>query len=256
MTYEDILAFEKHYVAMFSSIEATRYGYIASDSMQRDKYYHNYLHVYKTNQISQNELGDYEAAYKKYGHVHFRFEEKPTGFEDVLKDYKPSVNGYYWAPINDVKIPKVKSFDIQIIEPSIKESFCHYLYLENREYGEQFSVNNAIRQWEVLMKQTDYRYFYAILDGHIVGSINVTWSDQCAKIDDFTVLEPYRHQGIGSALMAHAISFLKTKQTKFVYLVTDMNDTPRFMYEKWGYHHLSSCYHFIKVYPNLSEETK
>ena len=250
MTYEDIIAFDKHYVAMFSDIETTKYGYIAYDTKQRDKYYHNYLHILNANGTSIHDLCEYEATYKKWGHVHFRFEEKTTVFEDVLKDYKPSVNGYYWAPIDEVKIPKVKPLVIQMIEPSIKEPFCHYLYLENLEYGEQFSRNNSIRQWDVLMKQTNYRYSYAIVDGHIVGSINATWHGQNAKIDDFTVLEPYRHQGIGSSLMAHVISFLKTQKIKFVYLVTDMNDTPRLMYEKWGYRHLSSCYHFIKVYPN------
>jgi len=253
MTYNDIIDMEIKYVSMFAKIEKNKFGYISYDVLQRDKYYHNYFHVLDFNKMTRDDIVLYQTRYQDNGHVHFRFEQQPDHLHDALISYQKTINGYYLAHIDEVMITHDDGITIKKIDASIKQPFCHYLYLENREYGEQFSINNAIRQWDVLMKEPQYRYFYALVAGQIVGSINATWQQSFAKIDDFTVLEHYRHRGIGSSLMAHAISFLKTQGIKFVYLVTDMNDTPRLMYEKWGYRYLSSCYHYIQVFPNSSK---
>ncbi len=252
MTKHDILNMEIQYVSMFSAIELKPYGYLAQDASQRDKYYHNYLHILDLEQCNQEDLEQYAQSTKQYGHINFRFEEEPIPFIDFLKGYQPSRNGYYWANINDLVIPMKQTPTIQRIDPSVEEEFKHYLYLENREYGEQFAKNNSIRQWNVLMKEQSYTYFYALHEGHMAGSINVTWTQTEAKIDDFTVLEHMRNKGLGSALMAHAITFLKRQGVTRVYLVTDLDDTPRQMYEKWGFEYVSCCYHYIKEIPSQS----
>ncbi len=252
MTKHDILNMEIQYVSMFSAIELKPYGYLAQDASQRDKYYHNYLHILDLEQCNQEDLEQYAQSTKQYGHINFRFEEEPIPFLNFMKDYQPSRNGYYWANINDLVIPMKQTPTIQRIDPSVEEEFKHYLYLENREYGEQFAKNNSIRQWNVLMKEQSYTYFYALHEGHMAGSINVTWTQTEAKIDDFTVLEHMRNKGFGSALMAHAITFLKRQGVTRVYLVTDLDDTPRQMYEKWGFEYVSCCYHYIKEIPSQS----
>ncbi|PKK93544.1 MAG: hypothetical protein CVV61_04160, partial [Tenericutes bacterium HGW-Tenericutes-6] len=68
-----------------------------------------------------------------------------------------------------------------------------------------------------------------------IGHLNVHIQNDRAKIDEFYVKEDYQKQGYGTALMSFMIETLKRKKIEEVYLVTDLADTAKELYVKYGF---------------------
>ncbi len=71
-------------------------------------------------------------------------------------------------------------------------------------------------------------------EGRLVGGLLGEWRSYWLHVDILVVIEPYRGNGLGSALMAEAERAARTKQYKGIFLDTFEFQAPRF-YEKLGY---------------------
>jgi spore maturation protein CgeE len=244
---------EIKYVSMFSNILKKQYGNITFDPNQRDKYYHNYMHIIFKKKYKIDELVQYYHQFFEYGHVLYRLECRPN-FDDFkfLGDYHLDTNGYYQSPISELVIPVKGNFEIKRVDESCKDLFMEHIYQDSKIYGESYAKGNAKRQWDVLNKASNYDYYLVFDQGQIIGNMNVFVQNQYAKIDDFSVLPTYQRQGVGSYLMQAVVSILKNKGVTHVYLVTGMNDTPKEMYQKWGFKHVGT-YHIINKVKQTEE---
>jgi spore maturation protein CgeE len=255
MNLKAIIDFEIKYVLMFCESIKSKHGYIYYDNLQRDKYYHNYMHILNPSFMTQRILKKYKDQFSHFGHLNYRCEFEPN-LKDFLflEPYSMQKDGYYTASIDSISINRNETIDVKMIDPSMKDIFLAYSFLENKIYGEDYAKNNAIRQWNVMMENDHYRYFLAFMDEQIVGCINAMWIKDQAKIDDFSVLPSYQRKGVGSQLMIKVLETLKEKGVSEVYLVTELDDTPKLMYQKWGFQYVGEFSHMLKVFPNKNED--
>lgn len=248
MTLKDILRIEMNHIRLFSTGTIKQSGIIFFDERLKDKYYHNYFHITESN-WDLNELKAYEIDHKKEGFVNFLFETGDTSFNDFFDGYKKETNAYYQAKIDELSLtPKINP-DIKRVDPLHDELFFEFLYQDSMPYGESYAKGNAKRQQEVLSQNLS-RYFYMkVTHQHqIIGHLNAHVEGDYAKIDDFSIVDSHQKKGFGTALMKAMLDELKKLHVKEVYLVTDLADTAKELYERMGYKQTGIFYHYIKMF--------
>ncbi len=254
MNLNTIIQHEIDYISLFCETKKVPSGQIYFDINQRDKYYHNYMHVLDPHAIHIEDLKTYHRDFKGYGHINYRLEFEPdASVFDWFLPYKLDQYGYYHARLEELVIKPNPDYQVRVIDTTMKELFIEHSYQENKIYGESFAKNNAIRQWDVLMKNPNYRYFLVFDQDKVVGSVNAFWQNNGVKIDDFSILDTHQRRGIGSSLMHQTLDYLKRLGVSEVFLVTEMNDTPKEMYQKWGFKYVGCFYHALAVYPSQKE---
>jgi ribosomal protein S18 acetylase RimI-like enzyme len=242
-----IIALEMNYVKLFTTVEVFPFGYAFSDPRQPDKYYHNYLHILN-NRYSLKDLNFYYMNASKNGFVVYRIEQDvDMTHNPVLSGYMKSHHAYYAHQIHAIHIDEPRQSTIHQVNVDQDDEFFDFLYHEDLLFGEAYAQGNAKRQKEVLKASDNYIYFYLEHEQQVIGHINCYIENNHAKIDEFYITETYQKQGFGSALMAHMINYLKSKQVTEVYLVTDLEDTAKSLYERWGFQLVSTFYFFRKM---------
>ncbi len=100
-----------------------------------------------------------------------------------------------------------------------------------KQYGaEQFDPPSYVAN-------PDRKVFYACVDDQLAGQIRVLkhWNAY-AYIDDIAVVEKYRGQGVGRALMEHAIAWARSKGFPGMMLETQNNNVAGCrLYERCGF---------------------
>lgn len=77
----------------------------------------------------------------------------------------------------------------------------------------------------------------------IIASVNVILDDEFLEIDNLYVLEKYRRKGVAKSLLDYAI---KNFDKKYIILVADDDDTPKYIYEKIGFKKTGFKTYFLK----------
>lgn len=79
----------------------------------------------------------------------------------------------------------------------------------------------------------------------MIGHINGTIFNDYAKIDELYVLEDYQRQGYGISLFLSLINILKNKGVEYIYLVTNLDDSAKDLYIKYGFRLLEGFYQYL-----------
>lgn len=99
-----------------------------------------------------------------------------------------------------------------------------------------FSLRKSLRKKEVFQqKDTKLLSYLCYYKSMAIGKCEMHLEGDFAKIEDFDVLQSYRKMGFGTAMLKKMISEALDFGKKYIYLITDKDDTPRFMYEKLGF---------------------
>lgn len=256
MEKRDCVEMEIKYVSMFSKVEKKAFGNITYDVNQRDKYYHNYMHIIFKKKYKKEDLETYFKTFFQFGHAMYRLECQPIKEDfSFLEPYHLDRNGYFFAELEDINIETKNQYEIRKVDDRSKDMFLEHLYQDSKIYGENYAKENAKRQWQVLSEEANYAYYIALDQNHIIGNINVFIDGKYAKVDDFSVLPTYQRQGVGSFLMKSVLAILKDKGVKSVYLVSSMDDTPKEMYQSWGFK-LIGTYTMINKVKSESNDSK
>lgn len=237
MKLNRIIEMEIKYVSMFSVIKKTRYGNITQDDRQPDKYYHNYMHVLNR-QLILDDVSHYLTDQYDKGFANYRIEYQiPVSKLKHLLPYSVQMNGYFAQSIDKIHIQVQKSIEVSQVTEDNADAFFEFLFEENKVYGIPYALGNVARQREILFSNVNYAYYQVIENHQVIGHVNVFLDGHDAKIDDFVIKDSEQKKGNGSALMSHVLGQLKSKKIKNVYLVSDMMDTPKDMYHRWGFEH-------------------
>ena len=237
---------KKIYVSMFSKITEHAFGYETEDMSQRDKYYHNYLNI--TNETFTNEdILAYINKTKVHGFSVIRTEEDIEIDQAMIKDATIDTNGIYGAPVEDLKFKVKVDATVSRVDPDKDEDFFDFLYQDSKNYGESYAIGNTIRQKQVLEAAKNiYGYFMIKVDGKVIGTLNYCIHEQMAKLDDFVIADDYQKKGYWSKLMHDVIEYLKKTGINYVYLVTDLDDTAKELYQKIGFKYITK-YQIITI---------
>jgi GNAT superfamily N-acetyltransferase len=84
-------------------------------------------------------------------------------------------------------------------------------------------------------------------DGRPV-SFAMLWRDgDTAQIEDVATLEPYRNQGLSSAVIVKALEQARADGCTLVFLIADEDDWPKLLYAKLGFEPVGTQIYFVKV---------
>lgn len=101
---------------------------------------------------------------------------------------------------------------------------------------EGFSLRKSLRKKEVYKQEnSSLSHYLCYYKGIPIGRCELHYKGEYAKIEDFDVLENYRRRGFGTAILKKVVSDALYFGKKYIYLISDKEDTPRFMYEKLGF---------------------
>ncbi|MGM9971657.1 MAG: GNAT family N-acetyltransferase [Anaeroplasmataceae bacterium] len=233
---------DNKYVSEFSKVIKVLNYEIYHDNNLENKYFHNYIYLPSYTLDDIKWYYNYSKKNKYPACVYFIKE----GFNIIdfsfFKDVEVVKLLYMYASINIKNNLKYKK-DVLLkqVDKSIEDDFIGVLYMDNRIFGDDYSMKNALRYKNVIIDNNSKIKYYFMYDNSVViGYISVLADNDIIKIEDFSILKPYRKQGYGETLFKYILELYKNY--KYVYLVADYDDTPKNMYKKWGFKELSNSY--------------
>lgn len=248
LTKQNIVEMEKKYVSLFSEKTFLPSCIVFRDDQQTDKYFHNFLMIHQDG-YDINDLMTYEDRKKQDGFVIYRSEDVNLQDVSFLHDYQVETYGYYAGNIDDLTVIPKTTCDIEMVHPNQDPLFFDFMYQEDLQYGKSYAVNNVKRQKEVLINHADH-YFYikAMLNQKVIGHFNAFIDGNIAKVDEFYVQETYQKQGFGTSLMAYMLNELKSRGIEAIYLVTNLEDTAKDLYVKYGFKQVGQFKQYQKIF--------
>ncbi|MDO4813640.1 MAG: GNAT family N-acetyltransferase [Gemella sp.] len=140
----------------------------------------------------------------------------------------------------------LKTADEYTVEILSKEDYTNYM-----QFIYEIDLEYANKEWAEHNREFMYddirgEEIIQIIakDGNrIIASVNIILSEDHFEIDNLYVEKKYRKKGIASTLISYAI---KKFEKKFIILVADSNDTPKYMYEKIGFDQISTRISYLK----------
>ncbi len=100
----------------------------------------------------------------------------------------------------------------------------------------------------LIMRAVPTRFFAAFADGEVAGYCEVRSDGQVAQIEDVNTLPRFRRQGLGRAVVQHAIEEARAT-SELVYLEALADDWPRELYAKLGFDVVGER-HFNTLFPH------
>ena len=235
MNLEEIIKKEKIYLMLFSNAYPFFDEVVYRDHLQRDKYVHNLLHV-SQQPFNQTVYEAYVKEEKEMKRAIVRVEE--SSFSKACDDLLGEVSsyGYYHLTMGAFKQTKINEDCLLLPVSTSNDAFFSYMQQGSLPYGKSYALGNVDRQKQVLTAHSElYKYYQLTQDGNFIGQINVFITGDCAKIDDFEIIESKRNQGYGKTLLTLLFDRLANIGIKDIYLIADEEDTPKHFYEAYGF---------------------
>lgn len=181
-------------------------------------------------------------------HVKFVFpqgEKMPDALVTYLMEQKYDIGILEMYAIDPKTFPTdvISNAQIQFVSEATIQAYSDIHYEEAKQWGESYALSKR----ELLKK--DFRdqrkqQIIALVDGEIVGSVDVIVREETAEIDNFFVLPAFQRQGIGSKIQQFVMQHYANKT---IILVADGEDTPKDMYVKQGYRFIGFQFNALKT---------
>lgn len=218
------LELEKEYLAMFAKTEEHNNYIKVYDSIQPDKYYHNFYELKNDDDLLLSELinkNEGIICFKSNNPIKYKFQNREN-------------NIYMHSCIRGIKSLKGSVGVVKELTDNNSEEVEEFLYNDGLEYGEGYAKSNAKRLVE-LRNYKNMKAFVIYEDKKVIGYVHTFIYHDFAKIEDFFILDEYQRKGYGSTLFINAVNYLKNNGVNDICLVADNEDTPKQMYEKMGF---------------------
>lgn len=136
--------------------------------------------------------------------------------------------------------PEVK---IEFVSEKTLEGYLAIHYQDAQQWGEGYAqAKQAMLKRDFEQKRK--AQIVALLNGQVIGSVDVIESANTAEIDNLFVLPAYQKQGVGTKMQQFV---MKQYVEKTIILVADGDDTPREMYTKQGYTYIGKQLNALKT---------
>lgn len=110
------------------------------------------------------------------------------------------------------------------------------------EDPEQMAQRLAVHS--VLAREANALFFGVVLEGQAVSSADLYSDGSIAQIESVLTLEAYRRRGFGGAVVLHALAHAQDTGHELIFLVADIGDWPKEMYERMGFDPVGRCWDF------------
>lgn len=142
-------------------------------------------------------------------------------------------------------LPRNSDIEIAIVDESHIDAYLKVAYQFSLPFGKDYADAHEEMVREHYQKDAIKR-LVAYLNDEPIGVVDLIESENYIELDGFGVLEQFRHQGIGSTIQSLIGEYAISKNHKPIILVTDGEDTAKYMYAKQGYVYQSFCYQILK----------
>ncbi|MFW5838679.1 MAG: GNAT family N-acetyltransferase [Bacillota bacterium] len=236
---QNIKQMEHDYISLFTSYKADKFKIIYQDNTIKDMYTHNFT-LYK----------DFTAM----------LEDIPIQLNHVQANFY-RVETYHKVTLSDLpllsKHPNITVYDIYHINssayPSLLETKqCHVLkattamhYADGTDIdieanapsmGKDFAVRRIKRKIDIYKNPNTPIDFYVCYYKNIpVGNIEYAYNTNTVKLEDFDILPKYQRLGFGRTILKVLLKRAYENHIDDVYLLTDQDDTAKYMYQKCGF---------------------
>ena len=126
------------------------------------------------------------------------------------------------------------SIQIQQVNDDALPEFLKLNYAEDLTHGVTYADHKE-GVYHYQFQQPHVRFLLATLDGRPVGSLVLIASKDHLEVDNVLTSKAYRKQGVATSMIAHIVNEAQCNH-KTVILVADVEDTPKDMYQKMGFH--------------------
>ena len=128
-------------------------------------------------------------------------------------------------------------YTVEILQKKDYSRYLEFHYKMDLEVAdEQWAEHNQNWLYENIRSEKIMQ-LVAKDEEKIVGVVNIILKDESFEFDELYVAKKYRKQGIANHIMSTAIKIFSRNN---VILVADADDTPKYMYEKFGFKKVSS----------------
>lgn len=214
------------------------------DNQLEDMYCHNYTYINKT--VTEEELKNIikkEISLRLHGkrtfsHIYLNFSVCSSLLCSL--EHKPivSTKGYYSFDISQFSYLKVlpgctikKVTNQQMIEDILYSDLQH----DEESLGRDFCTRRCYRRGKVYVSDKGVNSYICYDNGEVIGTCDLFIYNGTAKIEDFSVIPNYQHQGYGTTILRFLIDIALNENCHTIYLVTDEDDTAKEMYQKIGF---------------------
>lgn len=227
--HEKLINSELKYTELTSQ-KRDRDGYIIfKDKNTPEIPLQNYIYIKKgvsldkTRKIIINEVDKAKKAKKDF----IRFVFDPI---DPFSGELPELSNF------DYHCNQLLIMDLKDIEPEGMNKKCYIPNkLDYKELLKYYKTQNSFlepkanlshtKKWiDIRINNKDIESIMYTSKGEPIGSCDLYYNFNIAKLEDFEVAEEHRRQGIGNELLRSAISRAKAKGVEKLYLIAERND--------------------------------
>lgn len=233
---------EDSYLQCFAKFEYYGDFVRVCDDIQKDKYMHNFYRLDNNDKI--NEL--IQLPFTNY----IQFMSYNEIKNNVVKTYNKEHYVYMHANIFHISsLKNNRNYRIEKASEIHRKELEQLLYKNALIYGDSYAKNNAKRLVSMAIDNKKIEYFVIYnQENAMIGALHCYIYKDFAKIEDYYILEQYRHQGYGNALFMYVIEYLKIKNVKDIVLTANALDTCKEMYKKMGFSICGQYYLYRKVF--------
>jgi len=235
------IAYTKKFTEKYEDDEIIRFY----DNNLPDMYMHNYtliknsICIDKFRKIILKELENRKNEKANFLRIEFNF--------SIEDDY-----------LNNLPVaPQIGKYDYMYIEPKmseylsvregcvVKKAISEKIFKDGIEVdivanesamGIEFAKKRIDRKSQIYNELNSNLNLYVCYYNNIpVGNCEFMLNSDIGKIEDFDILKDYQRKGFGTSVLKHLLEEAKEYELKFVYLITDSDDTAKEMYKKCGF---------------------
>ena len=214
------------------------------DNQLEDMYCHNYTYIKKAvteeelKEIIKKEISLRLSAKGTFSHIYLNFGVSSSLLCSLEGKPRLSTKGYYSFDISYFSKLKahtgctVKRVTNQhMIEDILYSDLQH----DEESLGRDFCTRRCYRRGKVYLSDKGVNSYICYDNGEVIGTCDLFIHKGTAKIEDFSVIPKYQHQGYGTTILRFLIATALNETCHTIYLVTDEEDTAKEMYQKIGF---------------------
>ncbi len=196
-----------------------------SDSIQFDKYYHNF---YKLNNESCINYLIEENKDKSFLCFEYNKLLNIEGFDEIDDNIEMAV----FLKALDIKNKEIGN--VFIVDESNEKEVYDFIFEDAKQFGIDYAKKNSDRIINDIKNNIAIGFIIKDND-KIIGFVNTFMENDICQFEDFFVLDEYQRKGYGSTLIKYVINYFINLGCNMAVLTADNEDTPKNMYFKWGF---------------------
>lgn len=166
--------------------------------------------------------------------------------EKFLKENKYHKNelDLYILDVKNENLKSISDYDVEVLNKEDYTNYIQFAYEIDLEYAnKEWAEHNREFLYENIRNENIIQLVVKD-ENRIIATANIILNEEYFEIDNLYVEKKYRKKGVASSIISFAI---KEFEKKFIILVADSYDTPKYMYEKIGFEHVSSRVSYLKT---------